>query len=196
MMTRAGRLRVTTSQGSPIASAQGARPIRSPSAVPATMAREKLSTTRTKVAPSATNSVPERASVTIAVKTAPGLGNICPPASLAPMIQTPTNSARERRRSMRRSGSGERREERVGVKFGGRSDERVAADAGEHTVKDARVGRLVGNRPARNALSITVAEDFQGRRIAGADEPGNPLPFGIRTGQNVLGIARCGDKPR
>src|SRR5215467_1392499 len=196
MMTRAGRLRTTTSHGSPTASAHLTRPISNPSAVPATMAREKLSTTRTRVAPSATNNVPDWASVKMDVKTAPGLGNSCGPAREEPMLQMPKNSARERSRSMRPSGSGNRRVERVAVKVGGGSDERAAADAGEHVVEGACVGGLVGDRPARNAIPIAVAVDFQGRRVAGADQPGNPLPFGIRTGKNLLGLAPSRHKPR
>ena len=73
MITRAGRLSSTISQGSPNRSASRDRPMTRPITEPSAMARVNATATRASVAPRLKASAPERASSTMASATACGI---------------------------------------------------------------------------------------------------------------------------
>src|SRR5262249_51151498 len=112
MITSAGRLSSTISQGSPRRSATPDRPLIRPSSEPSAMAMTKATATRASVVPRLKASAPERASSTIAIATACGSGSMRAPASCEPAYQAAINSASETSRATKflRSSCSEARE--------------------------------------------------------------------------------------
>src|SRR5262245_39637954 len=192
MMTSAGRLRSTISQGSPIRSARETRPIRNPIATPTAMASEKASATRASVMPSCQNSSPERASATMVAATVVGGGSMRSPASHDPKTHVPMNSTSDRSRSILQTGRNA--EERSRRQRGRVADEARAALRSQNAEERAGIGLLGVDRAARNALAIAVTVGLEGCGIGGAGEARDALPFGVRGSQNVLGLAGQSDE--
>ena len=64
-----------------------------------------------------------------------------------------------------------------------------------HRYSALRIGKFVGNGPARNALAIALAIDRPVRAPrSDADARREPLPFGVRAREDVLGFARGGEE--
>src|SRR4029078_8872198 len=61
---------------------------------------------------------------------------------------------------------------------------------GEDAVERLRIGLLFGNRTPHDAFAVTLAVDRERARTGDADARGQPLPFGFRRRQNILGLAR------
>ena len=80
--------------------------------------------------------------------------------------------------------------ERAGREFARRADELGAADLGQHEIERARVRLLVGDRAAHDAFAVALAIDRERRAVAHADARREPLPLGVRRGEDVLGLAR------
>src|SRR5207344_2606880 len=62
------------------------------------------------------------------------------------------------------------------------------AELQQHAIKCACVLLLGIDRAARNTLAIAVAVDLEGGGLARADQRRDPLPFGIRPKQDLLGL--------
>src|SRR6476646_1241616 len=188
MITSAGRLSSTISQGSPKRSASRDRPMTRPITDPSAMARVKATATRASVAPRLKASAPERASSTMASATACGSGSSRAPANCEPAYQAAISRMREMSlapNSLPRGGAVEcsRRE------LARRSDQLSAANVGKHPVEGPRIGLLCGDRTPHDAFAVTLAVDRERARVGHADARGKPLPFGLRRRQNLLGLA-------
>src|SRR5262249_47515760 len=198
MITSAGRLSSTISQGSPSLSAMRERPMASPIIEPSAMAMTNATATRASVAPRLTASAPERASSTMASATACGSGSRRSPARLEPAYQAAISSASEMSRAPKSLPRG-RPVESAGRELARRADQLRAADFREHEVEGARVGLLVGERPAHDAFAVALAIDRERARIGGADAPREALPLPLRGGEQgpgaADGIEGAGDGP-
>src|SRR4051812_5502315 len=188
MITRAGRLSSTISQGSPNRSASRARPMTRPITDPSAMARVNATATRASVAPRLKASAPERASSTMASATACGSGSRRAPAICEPAYQAAMSRTREMSlapNSLPRGGA----VECSSSELARRPDQLSAADLREDAVEGPRIGLLFGNRTPHDAFAVTLAVDRERARIGDADARGKPLPFGLRRRQNILGLA-------
>src|SRR5262249_14687639 len=143
-------------------------------ALPTDIASTKASATRASVAPRCRNSAPLAASATMTLSTAGGEGSLAPPANSAAIHQIARNRTKERRRST--SVSGDCVIEGTGVELRRRPDQVAAADFCEHAIKHARIGFLVSNAPARNAVAIAVAVRLEHDWIICAGERGDLVP--------------------
>src|ERR1700744_4335104 len=137
-------------------------------AVPSVIASTKDSPTRANVTPRLRNNAPVLASAIIAVSTMGGGGNLAPPTSSDAIHQVATNRMAESRRIT--SVSRRRVIERARIKLRRRTDQRGAADFGQHAIENAGIRLLVGSGTMRNALAVTVAVGVQGRAISGAGQ--------------------------
>src|SRR6185312_8385895 len=70
-----------------------------------------------------------------------------------------------------------------------RPDQLSAADLGEDAIEGPRIGLLFGDRTPHDALAVALAVDRERARIGDADARRQPLPFGLRRRQNLLGLA-------
>src|SRR5262245_9664247 len=188
MITSAGRLSSTISQGSPSRSATRERPMIRPMTEPSAMAMTNATATRASVAPRLNASAPERASSTIAVATACGSGNRRAPASCDPAYQAAMSRTSEKSLAPKNSLPRGRPVEGSGRKLACRADQLGAADLGEHAIERPRILLLLGRRPAHDALAVALAVDRKRVRVADADARREPLPFVRRRGQDVLGL--------
>jgi hypothetical protein len=75
-----------------------------------------------------------------------------------------------------------------------RPDQFVAADISQHAIENARVGFLVGDRATGDSFPITIAVDLERGGVGGARQRRDFLPRRIRRRQNLLCLARHGDK--
>src|SRR5579871_640690 len=128
--------------------------------MPMVMASVKASATRASVTPMLKNNAPDAASVIATCITAGGPGSLLLPANSAAIHHV----ARKIRKDSRRSTSVSRQCVIIGagVEVGGRSDEVVAADAGQHVIEHARILFLVLDAAVRDALAVAVAIGVQG----------------------------------
>src|SRR5262245_10775872 len=189
MITSAGRLSSTISQGSPRRSAIRERPITSPITEPSAMAITNATATRASVAPRLIASAPELASSTIASATACGSGSIRAPASCEPTYQAAINAASEMSRAPKSFTRG-RAIEGAGRKLARRPDQLGAPDLRQHAIERARIRLLVAERPAHDTFAVARPIDRKRGRIADADARRQPLPFRLGAGQDVLGLPR------
>src|SRR5262245_33770650 len=192
MMTSAGRLSSTISQGSPRRSATRERPITRPITEPSAMAITKATATRARVAPRLTASAPERASSTIASATVSGSGSSRAPAIREPAYQAAISSASETSRAAKfvpRLLRG-RAIERARRQLTRRPDQLGAADLGQHAIERARIRLLLGKRPAHDPLAVAHPIDRKRGRVGDANAPGEPLPFRFGAGEKLLGLQR------
>src|SRR6478609_6641583 len=128
-------------------------------ALPSDIASTKARVTRASVAPRCRNSAPLDASAIMTWSTAGGEGSFAPPTNSAAIHQTARNTANESRRNT--SVSAGRMVEGAGFEFRRRPHQVAPADPGQHPVEHARIGLLVGDAPARNALAIALAIGLQ-----------------------------------
>ena len=70
-----------------------------------------------------------------------------------------------------------------------RSDELAAANHLEHAVERARVILLIVDRTARNAFAIALAIGLEARRFGSPHQWSDPIPLGIRGGEDFLCFA-------
>src|SRR5262245_6112759 len=185
MITSAGRLSSTISQGSPSRSATRERPMIRPMTEPSAMAMTNATATRASVAPRLKASAPERASSIIAIATACGSGSSCDPAYQAARSRTSEKSL-----APKNSLPCGRPVEGSGRELARRADQLGAADLREHPIERPRIRLLLGRRPAHDALAVALAVDRKRARVADADARRKPLPFVRRRGQDVLGLPR------
>src|SRR3954453_12084295 len=156
-------------------------------ALPSDIASTKESATRASVAPRCRNSVPLEASATMTLSTADGEGSFGPPTNSAAIHQIARNRTKERRRST--SVSGDCVIEGAGVELGRRPDQVAAADLGEYAIEHARIGLLVDDAPARNAVAVALAIGLEHGWIGRAGEWGDLVPGRIGRHQQLLGLA-------
>src|ERR1700704_515731 len=187
MITKAGRLSSTISQGSPNRSASRDRPMTRPITEPSAMASVNATATRASVAPRLKASAPERASSTIASATACGSGSRRAPASCEPAYQAAMSRTREMSLAPKLLPCGGA-VEGSGRELARRPDQLRTADIGEHEVQGPRIGLLFGDRTAHNAFAIALTVDRERARVGDADPGCEPLPFGLRRGKNGLGL--------
>ena len=194
MITRAGRLSSTISQGSPNRSASRDRPMTRPITEPSAMARVNATATRASVAPRLNASAPERASSTMASATASGSGSRRAPANCEPAYHAAMSRMREMSRAPkftppRRGGRRFRPRARALVRPAQSHRSRPAR------VQSPRIGLFFGDRPTHDALTVALAVDGERARIGDTDPRGEPLPLGLRRSQNGLGLTGSVEEP-
>src|SRR5438132_1021273 len=168
MITSAGRLSSTTSHGSPSRSARRKRPITRPAAVPTANAIANDSNTRHSVMKRLNGSSQDWVSCTMASATVCGSGNMRGPAMRDPAYQAATSSRSESSLTTTSAPRGQA-VERSGVELTRRADQLGAADLSEHAVESARVGLLLGQRAAHDALAVTLTVDRERGGVGDAD---------------------------
>src|SRR4051812_3260407 len=189
MITNAGRLSSTTSQGSPRRFASRDRPMTRPMTVPSSIAIAKAAATRASVVPRLTTSAPLRASFTMASATVCGSGNRRGPASRAPTNQAAMKSPNETSRATTLF-SRHRAIERAGRQFMGRTHQLGAADLGEDSIEAAGVGLFLGQRAPHDTFAVARTIDRERSRVARTDARRQPLPFGVGSHEYFLRLAR------
>src|SRR5947207_1807658 len=193
MITNAGRLSSTTSQGSPSRSARRKRPIRRPMAEPTAIAIVNDNNTRHSVMSRLNGSSQDWVSCTMASATVCGSGNMRGPATRDPAYQAAINSRSESSLTTTSAPRGQA-VERSGIELTRRADQLGAADLSEHAVERARIGLLLGQRAPHDALAVALAIDREGGGIGSADARREPPPFRLRGGQDFLGLADRGEE--
>src|SRR5262245_50902974 len=190
MITSAGRLSNTISQGSPSRSAIRVIPMIRPLTEASAMVMTNATATRASVAPILKAIAPERASSIIAIATACGSGSRRAPASCDPAYQAARSRTSEKSLAPKNSLPRGRPVEGSGRELARRADQLGAADLREHPIERLRIRLLLGRRPAHDALAVALAVDRKRARVADADARRKPLPFVRRRGQDVLGLPR------
>src|SRR5438477_10257587 len=185
MITSAGKLSRTTSQGSPSRSAMRNRPITRPIAEPIAMAATNATVTRSSVAPRLKASAPERVSLTSAIATACGSGSMRAPARCEAIVQAATSRTSE---TIRAATLFLRPVERAAVKLPRRSYQLGPANLGEHQIEGTGISLLLGNRALPNSFGVALAIDRERLGVAHADPRRQALPLGFAHGENRLGL--------
>src|SRR5579883_656854 len=193
MITSAGRLRRTTSQGSPSRSKVSLRPMAMPKSVPKTIASPKETMTRASVIPRLKKRAPECASRSITATTAPGSGKTRLAASIAATCQIAISRTSER---IRRATSVLRHVlvEGASIELSGRSDELGSAELREHQIELARIRFLGRDLSLLGAFEVALTIKRKRLRIGNADERRKLLPIGIGMSQYVLRLAGQGEE--
>src|SRR3984893_10113599 len=194
MITKAGRLRSTISQGSARRLARRERPMARPIAEPSPIAITKAAATRARVVARLSASAPERASSSSASATACGPGRRRSPAKWesgrpgcdqqAERDQPPAQSCLLRGGAI--EGTGRQRARST--------NELCPADIGEDQIQGTRVRLLLGERTPEDTFAVALAVDRARTCATRAEFRREPLPFRFGPGQDFFCLMYCREK--
>src|ERR1700730_18869870 len=191
MITKAGRLRSTISQGSARRLARRERPMARPIAEPSPIAITKAAATRARVVARLSASAPERASSSSASATACGPGRRRSPAKWesgrpgcdqqAERDQPPAQSCLLRGGAIEGTGRERARS----------TNELRLADIREDHIQRTRGPLLLWERPREDPFAVALAVDRDRICVTQAEIRREPLPFRFGPSQDLFCLMYC-----